>query len=161
MKHSFIIIAALISIILAACEKSEPSAAAKMEAARMVQNNGEAFKQLEDARARARSNAEFNGRSYMNENPRFSDGVKLVSHGDSTQSFDCPAGDGWASLSIMQVTGSKKSEQQVDKWKIKCSTVSSSLGCYTEDDFAKKPFASEENHCNKNLPYPLPDIAGK
>ena len=141
-------------VCLSACGKvEEPNAAQKMEAARMVQNQGEAFKQLEDSRARARSNAEVNGRAYMAENPRFSDGSKLVSHGDSTQSFECPQGDGWASLSIMKVIN-----KDIEKSKIKCSTASLTLGCYIEDDFQKKPFASEENKCNKNLPYPLPDL---
>ena len=51
-------------------------------------------------------------------------GAKLISHGDSTQSFECPQGDGWASLTIMKVTGAKKSEQEIEKWKIKCSTAS-------------------------------------
>jgi len=152
------IIATVAIAALTACGKKEPTASEKMEAARMVQNNGAAFQQLEDARARARSNAEVNGRAYLSENPRFTDGAKLVSHGDSTQSFECPQGDGWASLTIMKVTGTKKTEQEIEKWKIKCSTASATLGCYLEDDFAKKPFANEENKCNKNLPYPLPEV---
>lgn len=158
MKRLALCAAIAAALTLSACSKDEPTASEKMEAARIVQNNGAAFQQLEDSRARARSNAELNGRAYLGDNPRFSDGAKLISHGDSTQSFECPQGDGWASLTIIKVTGLKKSEQEVEKWKIKCSTASGTLGCYLDDDFAKKPFASEENRCNKNLPYPLPEL---
>lgn len=158
MKRVALFAAVAASLALAACGEKEVTASQKMEAARVVQNNGAAFQQLEDSRARARSNAELNGRAYLADSPRFSDGAKLISHGDSTQSFECPQGDGWASLTIMKVTGAKKSEQEIEKWKIKCSTASGTLGCYLDDDFAKKPFANEENKCNKNLPYPLPEL---
>jgi hypothetical protein len=114
-----------------------------------------AFATLEDARAQARANGEYNAQLYRAENPRFTD-HKIVSHGDSTQSPECPQGDGWASNTIMSVK-----DKVVEKFKIKCSTVSVSLGCYLEDDFAKKPFASEEGHCqNTNkVPHPLPKLA--
>lgn len=114
-----------------------------------------AFATLEDARAQARANGEYNAQLYRAENPRFTD-HKIVSHGDSTQSPQCPQGDGWASNTIMSVNG-----KEVEKFKVKCSTVSVSLGCYLEDDFAKKPFASEEGHCqNTNkVPFPLPKLA--
>lgn len=114
-----------------------------------------AFATLEDARAQARANGEYNAQLYRAENPRFTD-HKIVSHGDSTQSPECPQGDGWVSNTIMSVNG-----KEVEKYKVKCSSVSASLGCYLEADFAKKPFASEEGHCqNTNkVPFPLPKLA--
>lgn len=118
-------------------------------------NEPVAFATLEDARAQARANGEYNAQLYRAENPRFTD-HKIVSHGDSTQSPECPQGDGWASNTIMSVNG-----KVVEKYKLKCSTVSASLGCYMEDDFAKKPFAAEEGHCQSTnkVPFPLPKLA--
>lgn len=115
------------------------------------------FKTLEDARAQARANGEYNAQVYRAENPRFDATYKIVSHGDSTQTNECPQGDGWASNTIMKVDG-----KSVDKYKLKCSTVSTALGCYLEDDFAKKPFANEENHCQplNKVPFPLPKVGG-
>lgn len=112
------------------------------------------FATLEDARAQARTNGEYNAQLYRAENPRFTD-HKIVSHGDSTQSPDCPQGDGWASNTIMSVNG-----KQIEKFKVRCSTVSASLGCYLEDDFAKKPFAAEEGRCQpiNKVPFPLPKL---
>ena len=69
------------------------------------------FATLEDARAQARANGEYNAQLYRAENPRFTD-HKIVSHGDSTQSPDCPQGDGWASNTLMSVNG-----KQIEKFK--------------------------------------------
>lgn len=112
------------------------------------------FNTLEDARSQARSNAEFNAQLYRAENTRFTD-HKIVAHGDSTQNPDCPQGDGWATVSIMRVEG-----KAVEKFTVKCSTVSQALGCYLEGDFIKKPFAGDENHCQPvgKVPFPLPKL---
>jgi hypothetical protein len=72
------------------------------------------FNTLEDARSQARQNAEFNAAAYRSENPRLQ-GLKIVSHGDSTQTSTCPQGDGWASVSIMNVDKEKAS---VEKYKV-------------------------------------------
>lgn len=135
-----IVLASIVSCILAACGKQDVS-----------------FSTLEDARNQARENAMFNAQVYRSENPRMQ-GLNVVGHGDSTQSPDCPQGDGWASLSLMGVDSDTK---QVTKFKIKCSTVSAALGCYTEQDFQTKPFSKDEGRCaNLNaIPFPLPKIA--
>ena len=144
MKSKFIFIAAL---LLAACSGQEPVS----------------FNTLEDARAQSRANAEFNAQAYRIENPRFDEQWKLVTHGDSTQTNDCPQGDGWASLSMMKVTKAADPNQKdsIDKFKIKCSTVSGALGCFSEEDFAKKQYAQDEGHCQplEKVPFPLPKIA--
>lgn len=113
------------------------------------------FQVLEDARAQAKANGEFNAQLYRADNPRFSD-HKIVAHGDSTQSNDCPQGDGWATNTIMSVNG-----KVVEKFIVKCSTVSISLGCYLESDFVKKPFATEEGKCQplNRVPFPLPKLS--
>lgn len=112
------------------------------------------FATLEDARSQARANAEWNAANYRAENPRMA-GLKVVGHGDSTQTAECPMGDGWASLSIMNVD---KEKGTGEKYKVKCSTVSATLGCYLEQDFEAKPFAKQENHCDRSIPHPLPKI---
>lgn len=113
------------------------------------------FDTLEQARAQAKANGEFSAQMYRAENPRFST-HKIISHGDSTQSPSCPQGDGWATNTIMAVSG-----KEVEKFIMKCSTVSVALGCYMEQDFIKKPFASEEGHCQpvSKVPFPLPKMA--
>lgn len=114
------------------------------------------FNTLEDARAQAITNANFNAAMYRAENPRFDNSFKIVGHGDSSQTNVCPQGDGWATLSIMKVDG-----KSVEKYVLKCSTVSASLGCYLDSDFVKKNFAKDEGSCQNldKVPFPLPKIA--
>jgi hypothetical protein len=92
---------------------------------------------------------------YVAENPRF-DNHAVVSHGDSSQTPDCPQGDGWATVSIMKVEN-----KVIEKFVAKCSTVSGTVGCYLEQDFKKKPYANEEGSCQPvgKVPFPLPKIA--
>lgn len=113
------------------------------------------FNTLEDARAQARANGEYNAQLYRAENPRFDGRYKIVAHGDSTQSPTCPQGDGWATNSIMAVDA-----KALEKYTLKCSTVSQALGCYLDTDFTKKPFASEEGKCQSlsKVPFPLPKL---
>lgn len=137
--NKIMVISGIIAVVaLSACSKPEEVS----------------FATLEDARNQARGNGEFNAQLYRAENPRFTS-HKIVSHGDSTQSPACPQGDGWATNSIMLVNG-----KDVDKFVVKCSTVSQSLGCYTEADFVKKPFAAEEGKCQpvNKVPFPLPKL---
>ena len=112
------------------------------------------FNTLEDARAQARANGEYNAQLYRAQSPRFTD-HKIVAHGDSTQSPDCPQGDGWATNSIMKVDG-----KNIEKFTLKCSTVSEALGCYLDTDFVKKPFAGDEGKCQplNKVPFPLPKL---
>lgn len=131
MKLTLIVAAAVIAI--AGCGKKEVS-----------------FDTLEDARATGRDNALFNAAAYRAENPRL-EGMRIVSHGDSTQNPECPQGDGWASVSFLNVVGEGKGKE-VEKYTAKCSTVSASLGCYLDKDFMNKPFAKQENRCDASLP---------
>ena len=115
------------------------------------------FDTLEDARNAARENALFNAATYRAENPRL-EGLRIVSHGDSSQTPDCPQGDGWASVTFMAVSGEGKGKE-VEKYVAKCSTVSGALGCYLDKDFTGKPFARQENRCDTSLPFPIKKIA--
>ena len=61
---------------------------------------------------------------------------------------------------MMKVTKAADPNQKdsIDKFKIKCSTVSGALGCFSEEDFAKKQYAQDEGHCQplEKVPFPLP-----
>lgn len=133
MKKIATVAALVAAALLSGCGKKEVS-----------------FDTLEDARATARDNALFNAAAYRAENPRL-EGLRIVSHGDSTQAPDCPQGDGWASVSFLNVVGEGKGKE-VEKYTAKCSTVSASLGCYLDKDFTNKPFAKQENRCDATLP---------
>lgn len=139
MKHLKLSLAAVSLALLAACGPDKVS-----------------FQTLEDARNQARANGEYNAQLYRQENPRFDGRFKIVSHGDSTQSPECPQGDGWATNSIMAVDG-----KSIEKYTLKCSTVSVALGCYLDADFTKKPFAADDGKCQDpaKVPHPLPKLS--
>lgn len=108
-----------------------------------------AFDTSEEARRQIRDNVTFLAQSFRAEN-KLTDYDILV-RGDSTVSRTCPQGDGWASVDLMHKQGGEKR-------KLKCSTVSLGIGCMTEDDFLGRAYASEENKCNPDVPFPLPKI---
>ena len=135
MKKTTLIAALIAAALLTACGKETVSA-----------------DRLEEARQTAKANAEFNASMYKASNPRFTADFSIVGRSDTTQTADCPQGDGWASMSIMKVEG-----KLVDKTALRCSTYSSSVGCYREEDFVKdKQLVSEDGSCRKEVPYPLP-----
>lgn len=131
MKYTAII---LLAISATACNKKDTS-----------------FDDLEAAKNQVRENALFSAQRFRVENPKL-DGWSLVSNGDSSQTPQCPQGDGWATLTAI----SPDRKQEV---KIKCSTVSGATGCLYDSEFKGKPFAGEDGRCNPNVPYPIPKIA--
>lgn len=126
--------ALVLAIALTACGKQEVS-----------------FNTLEEAKNQVRENALFNAQRFRAENPRVKD-WSVVSNGDSSQTNDCPQGDGWATLTLY----SPNAAQSV---KIKCSTVSAATGCLFDAEFKEKPFAAEDGKCNMHVPHPIPKIA--
>lgn len=126
--------------------------------------NEVSFTTLESARAQGVENAVTIAKAYVRENPRMA-GMDVVGHVDSTQTATCPQGDGWASLSVMKTSTThveaNTGKPVIEKYKIKCSTVSANLGCYLEDDFKTKKFAEQEGKCDSTLPFPLPKVVGK
>ena len=107
---------------------------------------------LEEARQTAKANAEMNAQLYRAANPRFTGDYSIVARSDDGQTPDCPQGDGWANVSVMKVEG-----KMVDKTALVCSTYSTSVGCYREEDFNKNPNLAKQNSgCNKDVPFPLP-----
>lgn len=109
--------------------------------------------QLETQRGVANDNARYNATKWRAENGY--ETLGLLTRGDSTQQLNCTQGDGWASVDLTD----PKTKQPVVK--LKCSTVSSNLGCFTEGDFkSRKQYAGQENICNADLPKTLKKIEG-
>lgn len=109
---------------------------------------------LEEARSTAKANAEMNAQLYRAANPRFTGDYSIVARSDDGQTPSCPQGDGWAQVSVMKVDG-----KVVDKTSLMCSTYSTSVGCYQEEDFNKLANLAKQNSgCNSDVPFPLPVI---
>lgn len=129
-----LIVITIAALILAACGKNEVS-----------------FDTLETQRSIANDNSKYNAQKWRAENG-FED-LNILARGDSTQQADCPQGDGWASIDLIN---SKTKQINV---KLKCSTVSGNLGCYLDQDFkARAVLAQQENHCNADIPKTLKKI---
>lgn len=112
------------------------------------------FDTLETARKQAKENAEYNARAWRSQTPAMAE-LALITRGDSSQTPQCPQGDGWASIDLVN----PKTAQVAAK--LKCSTVSDSVGCRVDTDFKASPYANEDGHCQatSKVPHPLPKIA--
>lgn len=110
------------------------------------------FDTLETARAQAKENAVWNAQRFRMTDPRF-EGLDIISRGDSTQSPECPQGDGWASIDFYR-------KGDATLYKAKCSTVSAAVGCMTDSDFKGKVYAQEDGHCQavEKVPFPFRKI---
>jgi len=109
------------------------------------------FDTLEQERGTARQNAMFNAQLYRGQSPVFS-GWDIIGRGDSSQTADCPVGDGWATMDFVSPDKTKVVQ-------VMCSTVSGNVGCLVKADFKTKPYASEDGQCQKGkLPFPLPKV---
>ena len=112
------------------------------------------FDTLETARKQAKDNAEYNAKAWRAQTPAYAQ-LALISRGDSSQTPDCPQGDGWASMDLVDQSNPK------NKVSLKCSTVSDSVGCREANDFKSSSFANEDGRCQPTtkVPHPLPKIA--
>lgn len=112
------------------------------------------FDTLETNRGTAKDNAEYNAKKYRGDSPQFSN-FAIEAQGDSSQTPECPQGDGWASIKLTD------KDNPARKVGLKCSTVSASVGCMTSDEFAKKPYAADDGRCQdtSKVPFPLPKVA--
>lgn len=105
----------------------------------------------EAARQQAKDNSEFNAKVLRNaQYPNYT----LILRGDSTIGPNCKFGDGWATVDMIPADGTAGK-----KIVLKCSTVSGTIGCMTDEDFkARAQYANQDGTCNKTLPFPLPKI---
>ena len=109
------------------------------------------FDTVESARKQANDNSLFNAQAFRQQHKEFAD-LSITQRGDSTQSEECGQGDGWASIDLYD-------PQTGRKVALKCSTVSSAIGCMTEGDFRQRKYADQENKCSQEIPFPIPKIA--
>jgi len=112
------------------------------------------FDSLETARIQGKSNAEYNAQKFRADAPQYSN-TAIEIQVDSTMTPSCPQGDGWASGKLVDKLN------PANKVSIKCSTVSGAVGCMKQDEFEKKPFASDDGRCQDvtKVPFPIPKIA--
>jgi hypothetical protein len=112
------------------------------------------FDTLETARKQAKENAEFNAKAWRSQMPAYAE-LSLIGRGDSSQTPDCPQGDGWATMDLVNPNNPSQ------KLSLKCSTVSDSVGCRESNDFKSSQFANEDGRCQSitKVPHPLPKIA--
>lgn len=104
----------------------------------------------EDARRQVRENVTAVAQDYRSANKLAQ--YDLMIRGDSTISLECPMGDGWASVDLVD-------REKNHTLELKCSTVSAGLGCLPSSEFKSKVYAKEEGRCNTEIPFPLPKIA--
>lgn len=104
----------------------------------------------ESSRAVASENSVFNAQKWRADlYPTWA----IIPRGDSTQTRECPQGDGWASLDLV----SPEKDKTIG---LKCSTYSAGIGCMTSSDFkSRSALSSQENKCNAEVPFPLPKVA--
>lgn len=116
-------------------------------------SKGVSFDTLETARAQASENSLFNSRAWRAQAPVYAK-LGIKARGDSTQSPTCPQGDGWASIDLID------DQTGAVRVKLKCSTVSSNVGCREAEDFKASPYANEDGSCQATtkVPHPLPKI---
>lgn len=109
------------------------------------------FETLETQRSVANENSRYNAQKWRADNGF--ETLNILSRGDSTQQTNCPQGDGWASVDLIDTTTKQK------MLGLKCSTVSAAVGCIPEADFkGRAVLASQENKCNADIPTNLKKI---
>lgn len=111
------------------------------------------FATVEEARGTARENSLFNAQAFRQTSPDFT-GWDIQSRGDSSQTNDCPQGDGWATLTMISPDKTRRTD-------VKCSTVSPNIQCLTSAEFKTKAYSTEDGQCAplERVPFPLPKIA--
>lgn len=158
MKLQLPIIIFATTFALTACEKEQPRppTAEEQRAVHLAKSDENRKLQdlLEQQRSTALNNAAANAASYFAANPRFDSKWKTVVHTDDYINPSCPQGSGWAWVSVMKVV-----DKEVSKERIWCSTSSSSVGCYIDNDFQKSPYARQAVSCDANLPHPLKPLS--
>ena len=107
------------------------------------------FDTQEENRRVARENSNYNAKRFIKQNPEYAS-TTIRNDGDSTIGKKCAQGDGWSSITLRK--GGR------DVVKLKCSTVSESIGCLTKENFATKDYSSQDGKCDTALPTSLRPI---
>jgi len=131
MKNTLILIIPCLALLVSACDISIGEVS---------------FEKLEAQRATAIANSKLNAETYRD---AYAPTLKIKSRGDSFISKDCPSGDGWATIDLLDPATESK------KLQLKCSTASPTLACMPTSEFITR---YTEDKCDKSLPFPLPTI---
>ena len=109
--------------------------------------------ELDMALKTARDNALYNAKLWRASNTMFST-YDIMARGDSSQTPECPQGDGWATMELVDLDSKTKVT-------IKCSTWSAGKGCIDSKHFQTTEDAMSDKMCQPttSVPYPLPTIA--
>lgn len=109
--------------------------------------------ELDMAMKTARDNALYNAKLWRSQNSVYAN-YDIMARGDSSQTVDCPQGDGWATMELVDLASRAKIT-------IKCSTWSAGKGCIDGEHFKASPDAMQDKVCQPTteVPYPLPTIA--
>lgn len=137
MKKTSTFIAAIVtSVIMAACGPEK------------VSNDT-----LETGRAQAKANGEFSASVFRADNPQYAN-FGISGQTDSTMTNDCPQGDGWVSVKLIDKTNPAYVVP------LKCSTYSAAVGCMAAKEFETKSYAGDDGHCQatSKVPYPIPKL---
>lgn len=162
-----ILLTAALAFSLAAltgCGKSDPipPSAEELRQQRIDKSaeNRKKMEMSEQNRTTALENINTNVAAYFAANPRFQPAAdwSVISHTDDYIEETCPAGSGWGWANIMS-TKVKTEDGKPTKFKVYCSTVSSALGCYIENDFKAGPHFAKASKCNDGLATPIKPIA--
>ena len=117
------------------------------------------YEKLESARRTAKANGIYNAQVY-----RAAHGLAdydISAESDSTISASCPNGDGWVSVVLAPKPGTAlRQGTGQDQLQLKCSSHSSSIGCFAVEEFKHKAYAAEDGHCADlaAVPFPLPQL---
>lgn len=114
--------------------------------------NNASYEETEMNRKMANQNLEYNAKMFRAKHPEYAN-FTISTNADSTQTSKCPQGDGWATLKLVSIDNGVQIP-------IKCSTYSESIGCLSDAEMKQKEtYASQDGHCNYEIPVPLPKIA--
>ena len=118
----------------------------------------ELYRSVQANQNTAIENAVKNANTYRDTSPRL-EGTSVISHPDPMLNADCLQGSGWIWITFMGKKNTKVLDEAgkptVEKYKAYCSTHSSAIGCFLEDDLKNLPYWNELKKCNIGIPLPF------
>lgn len=118
----------------------------------------ELYRSVQANQNTAIENAVKNANAYRDASPRL-EGTSVISHPDPMLNAECLQGSGWIWITFMGKKNTKVLDESgkptVEKYKAYCSTHSSAIGCFLEDDLKSLPYWGELKKCNIGIPLPF------
>lgn len=118
----------------------------------------ELYRSVQANQNTAIENAVKNANAYRDASPRL-EGTSVISHPDPMLNAECLQGSGWIWITFMGKKNTNvldaSGKPTVEKYKAYCSTHSSAIGCFLEDDLKNLPYWKELKQCNIGIPLPF------